>query len=157
VFADGGAGRVLRALGTDVAELASGLDTPMGVALDGDGTVFSSECGGGRIVKCAGGKAETVLDGLGQPQGIAIANSKLYAIDVQTKVLLRCNLSGGERETLASGLPVSAPPGVTPKLLGGVGDMSGPMVPFCGIAVADDGTVYIAGDAEGSVLAIRPA
>lgn len=157
VFADGGAGRVLRALGTDVAELASGLDTPMGVALDGDGTVFSSECGGGRIVKCAGGKAETVLDGLGQPQGIAIANGKLYAIDVQTKVLLRCNLSGGERETLASGLPVSAPPGVTPKLLGGVGDMSGPMVPFCGIAVADDGTVYIAGDAEGSVLAIRPA
>jgi hypothetical protein len=28
---------------------------------------------------------------------------------------------------------------------------------FTGIAVAGDGTLYIAGDGEGSVLALRPA
>jgi hypothetical protein len=44
--------------------------------------------------------------------------------------------------------------GVTPKLLGAVGDMSGPMVPFCGLAVSDDGKVYVSADAEGSVLAV---
>lgn len=157
VFADGAAGRVLRAEGSEVEELAARLETPMGVAVAGDGTVYASESGAGRIVKCVGGQAETVLDGLGEPQGIAISGGKLYAVDVATKQLVRCDLSGGARETLASGLPVSAPPGMTPKRLGGVGDMSGPMVPFCGIAVAQDGTVYVAADAEGSVLALRPA
>lgn len=155
-FADGGAGRVLRAREGEVTELASNLDTPMGIALAGDGSVYAGESGGGRIVRCAGGRSETVLDGLDQPQGIAIAGGMLYAVDIGTKELLRCDLAGGGKDVLATGLPVSAPPGVTPKLLGGVGDMSGPMVPFCGVAVAKDGTVYVSGDAEGSVLAIRP-
>lgn len=157
VFADGGAGRVLRAQGTDVEELASGLDTPMGVAVDSDGTVYASESSTGRIVKCARGKAETVIDGVGQPQGIAIAAGKLYAVDVEGKRVLRHDLARSTTETIAGNLPVSAPPGISPKLLGAVGDMSGPMVPFCGIAVAQDGTVYLSGDAEGSVLALRPA
>ncbi|WP_340589054.1 SMP-30/gluconolactonase/LRE family protein [Erythrobacter alti] len=157
IFADGAAGRVLRAKDGESDELASRLDTPMGVAVDSDGSVYASESGGGRIVKCAGGRAETVIEGLGEPQGIAIADGRLYAVDVESKELIRCDISGRGRETLASGLPVKAPPGMTPKLLGAVGDMSGPMVPFCGIAVAEDGTVYVAGDAEGSVLAIRPA
>lgn len=157
IFADGGAGRVLRSTGSGVEELASGLDTPMGVAASDDGTVYVSESGTGRIVRCRAGRTETVVDGLGQPQGIAVLAGKLYAVDVQTKKLLQIDLAQGSCETLARGLPVSAPPGVTPKLLGGVGDMSGPMVPFCGIAAAADGTIYVAGDAEGSVLAVRPA
>ncbi len=157
VFADGAAGRVLASSGGEDEELAAGLDRPMGVAIGPDGDVYVSESGAGRIVRCAGGKAETVLDGLGEPQGIAIAGGRLYAVDVARKELVRSDLSGGHREVLASGLPVSAPPGVTPKLLGAVGDMSGPMVPFCGLAVGDDGVVYLAGDAEGSVLALRPA
>jgi hypothetical protein len=35
--------------------------------------------------------------------------------------------------------------------------MSGPMGPFAGVAAGADGTLYVSGDAEGSVLAIRPA
>jgi hypothetical protein len=31
------------------------------------------------------------------------------------------------------------------------------MGPFAGIAAAADGTLYVSGDAEGSVLAIHPA
>lgn len=157
VFADGKAGRVLRTHGGETEELAAGLDTPMGVAVDASGKVYASEYGSGRIVACGGGKAETILDGIGRPQGIAIAGDWLYAVDVEGKRVLRHDLVRSVTEVLAAHLPVSAPPGVTPKLLGGVGDMSGPMVPFCGLAVASDGTVYIAGDAEGSVLALRPA
>lgn len=155
VFADGGAGRVLRANAGGVEELAGRLDTPMGVAIGSDGSVYASESAGGRIVKCANGSAETVVDGLGEPQGIAVAGDALFVIDIATKELLSVDLVSGLRSVLASGLPVSAPPGVTPKLLGGVGDMSGPMVPFCGVAVGGDGTIYVSGDAEGSVLAIR--
>ena len=157
VFADGAAGRVLSAGSGGVEELASGLDTPMGVAVGGDGTVYVSESGGGRVVRCAGGKAETVIDGLGEPQGIAVAGGTLFVADVEVKQLVACDLASGRREVLATGLPVKAPPGVTPRLLGGVGDMSGPMVPFCGVAVGVDGTVYVSADAEGSVLALRPA
>ncbi|MBH0114650.1 SMP-30/gluconolactonase/LRE family protein [Novosphingobium sp. YJ-S2-02] len=153
-FADGAAGRVL-ALGNGEAEvLAEGLATPMGVAIASDGSVYASESGGGRVVRCAGSRAETVLDGLGKPQGIAVAGQRLFVVDVERKELVTCDLSGGNRAVIASGLPVKAPPGVRPKLLGGVGDMSGPMVPFCGLAVAGDGTVYVSGDAEGSVLKI---
>ncbi len=157
VFADGAAGRVLLARGGEVEVLAQGLDLPMGVAVDGGGQVFASESGAGRVVRIAGGRAETVLDGLVEPQGIAINGETLFVVDVGAKTLVACDLASGERQVLATGLPVKAPSGVTPKLLGGVGDMSGPMVPFCGVAAAGDGTVYVAGDAEGSVLAVRPA
>ena len=103
----------------------------------------------------ASGRAETVIDGLVEPQGIAISGETLFVVDVGAKTLIACDLATGTRVVLATGLPVKAPPGVTPKLLGGVGDMSGPMVPFCGVAVDGRGTVFISGDAEGSVLAIR--
>lgn len=157
VFADGGTGKVWSARGGEAEELASGLKRPMGVAVSGSGEVFVSESEGGRVVRLSGGKAETVLDGLAEPHGIAIASSTLYVVDAESKELVSCDLASSNRRTLASGLPVKAPPGVTPKLLGGVGDMAGPMVPFTGIAVASDGTIYVSGDAEGSVLAVRPA
>lgn len=154
-FADGAAGRVLLAGNGDAEELASGLETPMGVAITGDGRVLASESGAGRVVQCSGGSAETVIDGLREPQGIAVHGDTLYVVDVEAKELIACDLMTGTRETVASGLPVKAPPGIRPKLLGGVGDMSGPMVPFCGIAVGGDGTIFVSGDAEGSVLQLR--
>lgn len=157
VFADGAAGRVLAAGQGGDEELASGLNMPMGVAVTGSDDVLVSESGAGRIVRCRGGRAETIVDGLGEPQGIAVHGDALYIVDVATRELIACDLNGGARETIASGLPVKAPPGVQPKLLGGVGDMSGPMVPFCGIAVGADGTIFVSGDAEGSVLRIGRA
>jgi hypothetical protein len=41
------------------------------------------------------------------------------------------------------------------KPLGAIGDMCGPMVSFSGLAAGADGTLYVSGDAEGSVLAVR--
>ncbi|MBW8783338.1 MAG: SMP-30/gluconolactonase/LRE family protein [Novosphingobium sp.] len=155
VFAEAGTGRVLSLEGGNVTELATGLDKPMGVAVGPDGTVYVAESHAGRIVKLARGRAESVLDGIGQPEGLIIADGKLVAVDVRGKQVVACDLSGGGRETLAGGLPVGAPPGIVLKKLGGVGDMCGPMWPFCGIAAAPDGTLYVSGDAEGSVLALR--
>ena len=73
------------------------------------------------------------------------------------KELIEYGLGSGVRRTIASNLPVGAPPGVIPKFLGPIGTLSGPMGPFAGIAAGEDGTLYVSGDAEGSVLAIRPA
>ena len=157
VFADAGAGRVLSLEGGETAELAAGLATPSGVAIAEDGGVYVAEADGGRIVKLAGGKAETVLDGLGRPEGIAIRGSKLYAVDTGAKEVVELDLLSGVRQTLAGALPVGTPQGVPPLRPGGVGDMCGPMWSFTGIAAGADGVLYVSGDAEGSVLSLRPA
>jgi sugar lactone lactonase YvrE len=157
VFAEWPTGRVLSLESGNTTELATGLDKPMGVAVGADGTIYVAESGAGRVVKLSGGKAQTVVDGLGQPEGVAVAGSKLYVVDTRSKEVIESDLVTGARRTIGSQLPVGAPPGVVVKQLGGVGDMCGPMHTMTGIAVGGDGTVYVSGDAEGSVLAIRPA
>ncbi len=155
VFAEYGAGRVHVADGEELREIANGLDKPMGVALDGD-TAYVAEAGAGRVVKLSKGSAvETVVDGLGRPEGIVLSDGKLYIVDTLAKTLIEADPASGAQRIIASNMPVGAPMGVTAKFLGPIGDMAGPMVPFAGIAAAGDGTLYVSGDAEGSVLAVR--
>jgi sugar lactone lactonase YvrE len=156
IFAEQGTGRVLSVHSSNVEELATGLKQPSGVALAADGTCFVAESAGGRIVKLSGGRTDTALDGLQKPQGILVRGGLLYIVDAGAKELIEYNLAKKARRTIASALPVGAPPGVVPKVLGPIGTLAGPMGPFAGIAAGSDGTLYISGDAEGSVLAIRP-
>jgi len=129
----------------------------MGVATAPDGTCLVAESGAGRVIGVSrGGRAETVLDGLQRPQGIALRDGRLYVVDALAKELIEYDMASGARRTLASALPIGAPAGVTPKFLRPVPPLSGAMGPFAGIAAATDGTLYVAGDAEGSVLALRP-
>ena len=65
--------------------------------------------------------------------------------------------AAGVRAFVASSLPVGAPPGIIAPRLGGVGDMCGPMHTMTGVEAGPDGSVYVSGDGEGSVLALRPA
>ena len=81
----------------------------------------------------------------------------MYIVDPGAKELIEYDLASGERQAIASDLPIGPPAGVVPKFLGGIGDMAGPMGPFTDIDGGPDGTLYVSGDAEGSVLAIRPA
>jgi hypothetical protein len=155
IFAEQGTGRVHSVQSGNVQVLATDLKQPCGVAVGAHDTCFVSEAAGGRVVKLSAGKTATVLDGLSKPQGIAVRGESLFILDVGTKRLIECDLTGRSRHTIAADLPVGAPPGVIPKALGPVGTMSGPMGPFAGLAVGADGTLYVSGDAEGSVLAIR--
>jgi hypothetical protein len=157
IFAEQGTGRVLSVRSGNVEELASGLSEPSGVAVGEDGTCFISESAGGRVLKVSGGRTNTVLDGLRKPQGILVRGGLLYIVDADAKQLIEYNLASGARRAIASDLPVGAPPGVIPKVLGAIGTLAGPMGPFAGIAAGADGTLYVSGDAEGSVLAIQPA
>lgn len=157
VFAEYGTGRVHSLEGGTASVLASGLAQPKGVAIGADGAIYVSEAAGGRVVKLSGGRAETVLDSLDKPEGIAVCGEKLFVLDIGTKELIEYDLSGKTRQTIASGLPVGAPEGANPTPLGGVGDMCGPMGNFTGIDVAADGTIYVCGDLEGSVLVLRKA
>lgn len=157
IFAEQGTGRVLSVQSGSVEVLAIGLKQPSGVAVGSDGTCFVSESAGGRVIKLSGGRTETVVDGLQKPQGILVRNGILYIVDAGARALIEYDLTTRTRRNIASNLPVGAPPGVVPKYLGAIGTLCGPMGPFAGIAAGANGTLYVSGDAEGSVLAVQPA
>jgi len=157
VFAEYGTGKVHSVAGGKVEELVSGLDRPKGVAVAGDGTVYVAESGAGRVVKLVGGRAEAVIEDLVRPEGLAIRDGRITVLDVKRREVVQSDLSGGAREVIAQGLPVGPPEGTDPKPLGGVGHMCGPMGNMTGLDVGPDGTVWICGDLEGSVLALRRA
>ncbi|MGE2814965.1 SMP-30/gluconolactonase/LRE family protein [Mycobacterium heidelbergense] len=155
VAAELGAGRVLSIRAGRVEVLASGLSDPVGVAIAPDGTCLVTEAGAGRVVKLDG--TGTLVDGLRRPQGILVRDGQVYVVDAGAKELIEFDPAAGTRRTVASGLPVGAPPGVIPKPLLGLPPFSGPQGPFAGIAAGPDGTLYVSADAEGSVLALRHA
>jgi DNA-binding beta-propeller fold protein YncE len=158
VVAEAGEGRVLKiSTAGEVTVLAQGLGRPAGVAVAADGSCYVSEAGKGRVVRINGG-ISAVVEGLNNPQGLAVAGDQLFVLEVGSKELLTLSLTTKQRQTLVTNLPVGAPPGVTPKPLLGVPDLiPGPLSPFAGLAAGADGTVYIAGDGEGSVLALQRA
>ena len=154
VVVEQGTGRVLavRPGGTEV--LATGLDTPVGVVVAPGGAILVSEAG--RVATISGGRAETLVGELEQPQGLLIRDGRLYVVDSGLKAVVEFDLSSGARQTIATNLPVGAPPGVVPKPLLGMPPFSGPQGPFAGIAAGPEGILYISADADGSVLALVP-
>lgn len=145
--AEAGTGKLLRIDGTGTAStLAEGLTKPCEVVAK-NGTLFVSELGAGRVVKIENGATTTVLDGLKKPMGLAVRGDALLVLDRGTKELRAVNLGTGNAQTLASHLPVGDPDGCS----------RGPMDFSGGLAVAGDGTIYIAADGEGSVLTLQAA
>jgi sugar lactone lactonase YvrE len=135
--------------------LARGLDHPTGVAAAADGSCFVSETGKRRVVRIDGGIAP-VLEGLDRPEGIVVTGEELAVLDAGSKQLWTVGLRDGKSRVVASGLPVGPPPGAIPQPQVGVpGFVPGPILPFADLAAAPDGTIYIAANGDGSVLAVR--
>jgi sugar lactone lactonase YvrE len=155
IAAELGTGRVLSIRTGRADVIASGLHDPIGLAIAPDGTCLISEAGAGRVVRLTGSGVQTVVDDLQRPQGILVRGRRLYVVDAEAKALVVVDLADATRRTIASGLPLGAPPGVSPKPLKGMPPFSGPQGPFAGIAAGPDGTLYVSADAEGSVLALR--
>ena len=155
VAAELGTGRVLSIRAGRAEVIASGLHDPIGLAIAPDGACLVSEAGAGRVVNLTGPGVQTVVDDLQRPQGILVREGQLYVVDAGAKALIGVDLQDATRHTIASGLPLGAPPGVVPKPLKGMPPFSGPQGPFAGIAAGPDGTLYVSADAEGSVLALR--
>ena len=154
-----GAGRLLSVRDGSVTVLASGLDTPVGVVIGPDGAPLVSVAGA--IVRVDGpggsGGSTVLVDGLHTPHGILVQDGALYIVDSGSKEVVEYDLDNAARTVIAAGLPVGPPPGVTPKPLKGMPPFSGPQGPFAGITAGPDGTLYISGDGDGSVLALRRA
>ena len=155
VFAELGTGRLLSVRSGDVQVLATELQDPVGVAVDADGTCLVALAGAGTVVRVDGSVIDTVVADLERPQGIVVRDGVLYIVDAGAKKVIAFDLSSTTQQTIASGLPVGPPPGVTPKPLNGMPPFSGPQGPFAGITAGPDRTLYISADGDGSVLALR--
>jgi sugar lactone lactonase YvrE len=155
VFAELGTGTVHALRSGAVETLATGLQDPVGVAFDANGRPLVTEAGAGRVVALTGSGVDVVVDGLQTPQGIAVRDHRIYIVDAGAKEVVSFDLNSKSRTTIASGLPVGAPPGVEPKPLKGMPPFSGPQGPFAGIAAGPDGSLFVSADADGSVLALR--
>ena len=150
-----GTGRVVSVHRGQVDVIASGLADPLGVAVAPDGGWLVSEAGAGRVVALTGSVPRTAAAEFVCPQGILVRDDVLYVVDAGAREVVAVDLTDGSRRTIASGLPIGAAPGVTPKPLKGMPPFSGPQGPFAGIAAGPDGTLYVSADADGSVLALR--
>ncbi len=153
VVVEQGTGRVLAVTDNGIQVLAADLDTPVGVTTDADGNVLVSV--NSAVLRVTSAGTDTVADGLITPQGILVRDGLLYIVDSGSKAVITIDLATGARHTIAAGLPVGAPPGVTVKPLRGMPPFSGPQGPFAGIAAGPDGTLYVSADGEGSVYALR--
>ena len=138
-----------------VETLASGLDTPVGVAVTADGAVLVSEAGAGRVVRLGAGDAAPVVDGLGRPQGIL--RPRRHAVSWSTPTPRSSSPSTWppeHRHTIAAGLPVGPPPGVEPKPLRECRRSPGRRARSPASRPARTARSIVSADAEGSVLAI---
>ena len=73
--------------------------------------------GGGTGRQVSGAGSKPCWMACSDPQGIAGAPGQLYIVDAGAKELIAFDLENRARRTIATGLPVGAPPGVIPKLL----------------------------------------
>jgi sugar lactone lactonase YvrE len=154
IVAESGSGRVLEiGQGRELTPIASGLDFPTGVAVAQDGACYVSETGARRVIRVDGG-VEVVLEGLDTPQGLTVVGDTLVVLDAGSRQLLQIGLKDRRRRVIASNLPVGSGGGAPVKAMPGIpGIFPGPFVPFAGLATGPGGRIFIAGDADGSVLA----
>ncbi len=145
--AESGSGKLLRVdAAGQVSTVATGLAQPCEVVAATDGTLLVSELGKGRVVRVdATGAVSSVINQLDKPKGLAVRQNTLLVLDRGSKELRAVSLATGQQQVLAFQLPVGDPAGTS----------RGPMDFSGGLAVGGDGTVYIAGDGEGSILTLR--
>jgi len=145
--AEAGTGKLLRVDDAgQTSTVVEGLAQPGEVVATDNGTIFVSEVGKGQITQVdSAGKAAVFINGLNKPQGLAVWKNSLLVLDRGTKELCAVDLATKKPQVLAHHLPVGDPPGCA----------RGPMEFSGGLAVGSDGTIYIAGDGEGSVLTLR--
>lgn len=157
VVVEGGSGRALTITGKEIKVAAAGLSRPTGLAVAPDGSYYVAESGKGCIARVDGGVSE-VVGGLDKPHGVLLSGDDLYIVDAGTHKLISFSLKTRKRTTIASNLPVGSPRGVVPHVLAGTpGLLPGPITAFSDIAQGRDGTIFVAADGEGSILAFRHA
>jgi sugar lactone lactonase YvrE len=99
-----------------------------------------------RIALATNQARTTVVEGLAQPEGITLmADGRVAVVETGKQRLIAVDPASGAIEVLATGLPVGHPAANTPA----------PVHLPSGVAQGSDGTLYISGDRNNSILMLR--
>lgn len=145
-------GSLLRMSGADYKTrqvVASGLAGPVQMVLAKDGSVVMTEAAGNLVrIDLANGAKTVLASGLAMPEGVSQTPWGSFVVaETAAKRLTEIDASGGGKRTIAENLPIGLEggPGMPPPYM------------VTGVAVGDDGTVYVSGDRINALLKIRPA
>ena len=151
IYAEIATGSIKRASGDKFADkkvIAEGLAGPVQMILGKDGAVYVTEAAGKLTrVSLSDGEKTTVADGLALPEGLAQTPWGTFIVaESAAKRLVDINPVDGSRRTVAEQLPIG--------LAGGPG-MPPPYV-VTGVAVGENGVIYMSADLNNAIYAIRP-
>jgi len=130
--------------------IADDLDGPVGVAWAGPGAVFVTEAMAGTIlrIELADGTRTLIAGGLNQPEGlILMSDGRIAVVEVGERRLVAFDPADGTLEVLATDLPVGEPAGNAPA----------PVFRPSGVAQGANGSLYVSGDRDNSILRIIAA
>jgi len=151
IYAEIATGSIKRASGDKFADkkvIAQGLAGPVQMILGKDGALYVTEAAGKLTrVSLSDGAKTTVADGLALPEGLAQTPWGTFIVaESAAKRLVEINPVDGSRRTVAEQLPIG--------LAGGPG-MPPPYV-VTGVAVGENGVIYMSADLNNAIYAIRP-
>ncbi|GAA6199555.1 hypothetical protein [Aquicoccus sp. SU-CL01552] len=145
-------GKLLRVSGPEGETretVAEGLVAPLGMVLEGQDAVYVTEAGAGTLsrIDLASGERTVVASGLALPEGLDMApDGTLVLAEVAAQRVVSVDPADGAITVLAEGLPIGLPAaaGTPPTYLA------------TGIAVGQDGTVYVTSDLENAIYKLVP-
>jgi hypothetical protein len=132
------------------ATVATGLGGVVGLARGAGNTVYVTGHSDGTVsrVDLVSGARTVVARGLSAPEGLAVLPDGTLAIaEVGRKRLVIVDPADGTMTVAAENLPVGYD-------LGGAGPAPGLLT---GVAATSDGTIYVTGDADNSLIRVRKA
>lgn len=128
-----------------ITDMGVAFDYPTGLAAGQDGSLYISDTGGGAIRRVTPkGEVTTVASGLSEPMGLCWTKDGLYVAETGANRILL--VSGGRVQVLAGSGEEGRNDGPA-----GQATFSGPQ----GVAVGEDGAVYIADTGSSAVRQLR--
>ena len=142
--------------GGKVETIAEGFERPVGVAAGSSGELFVTDEARGTLERLERGRRTVVAEGLNHPQDLVMRAGRILLVEAGAGRVVSVDPEGGELDCIASGMPVGDGAGGVRSTLNGLPNaIPGPMSPFAGIDVDENGVVYVAGDAEGVVVVLE--
>lgn len=148
VIAEYGNGTVSIWDGESVDVIATGLSGPVAVVVESNDSLLVTEHTSGNLVRIdqASGAKTVLFSGLNRPEGLAVmADGRIAIADVGAARLVAVDLAAAELEVLATGLEFGIAAVRAPQVVG---------VPN-GVAVGQDGAIYLNEDGANAVTKVR--
>jgi len=145
IIADSAGNRLVRLVGANVEEVASGLNEPVDILLETESTVLVTEVESGTIsrVSLLSGSREELISGLHDPRGLArLPDGRVVVVEPGLGMLTAFDLVTGLQTELIRGLPVS------------IDRLDLPTNTPLGIVVDSNGAIYVSCGADNSILRV---